>query len=1003
MISKQIPMRDARKSSYADLAKYICDSQGKQERVGDIRFTNFNNESLDWAIREALAVQQLNQRAEADKTYHLLISFAPDEQPAPEVLRDIEDRMCAAIGYGEHQRVSAVHHDTDNLHIHIAINKIHPTKHTIHEPYRDYKVRSSMCALLEKEHGLVRTNQKARKRQGENRADDMESHSGVESLLGWVKRECSVALSSAQSWDAVHEIMRSHSLVMKTQGNGLVIVDEHGVGIKASSVARSLSKPSLEKRLGAFVDDAKTKASGLGKQHTGRGGDSLLAWVKAECEAQITQATTWGAFHRVMFDHGLRADTFKHEIRIRDGRNNVISSRDISSDCDPRALQRRLGAFERDQIRHDEARKRYEARPIEAGAAGRPGAIDTTELYALYKAEQAIGAHTRSNAWGDAKKRKADAIEAAKRAGRLRRSIIKLMNGPGVNKKLLYSLAAKSLKADIEKANAAYFAERSSAHSTHARGTWADWLQARAKAGDELALHALRVRRASVRRQGNLVVGKGPIKRKGSMPIKADGVTKDGTIIHRLAGAAIRDDGNALQVSRGSGRLGLEAVLRMAMHRYGSHLSINGSSIFKERIAHAAAAAKLNVTFDDADLESRRQRLVRFLDQERSNERNERTANGGRPGTGGRAGASGSNERRGSTGAGVQRGPGRTNQSRLGELERRARAAVSGERLRGLHELGLAGIRGSGQVLLQGAVHLRDKHQGADNASGLRRPVSESGRVGSKNRRGPGATNRTNTKPGKPPQIQRTPTDPVSEIPARVAPTAVATAVQRDDRKARGPGVTNRLRGGPVGAKPPALRNAASLSLPSLTTRELPAPGERQPVQSKPGSAVPSGRPRPKKPGVIPVGGRPPEMLRRRVRTLSAIPVLKSTQPVKPVAPVPPKVFEKPSLTAPTKAVDRWEGSSKAADKYIAERSSKQAKGFDIPNHRRYNPEDKGSVLFAGLRQIDDETLALLKRGEEVIVLPVDAATAQRLKRFALGDQVALSDKGAIRRKGRSR
>ncbi|MGF2043786.1 relaxase/mobilization nuclease domain-containing protein, partial [Staphylococcus aureus] len=28
----------------------------------------------------------------------------------------MEDRICAGLGFAEHQRVSAVHHDTDNLH-----------------------------------------------------------------------------------------------------------------------------------------------------------------------------------------------------------------------------------------------------------------------------------------------------------------------------------------------------------------------------------------------------------------------------------------------------------------------------------------------------------------------------------------------------------------------------------------------------------------------------------------------------------------------------------------------------------------------------------------------------------------------------------------------------------------------------------------------------------------------------------------------------------------------
>jgi acetolactate synthase regulatory subunit len=75
------------------------------------------------------------------------------------------------------------------------------------------------------------------------------------------------------------------------------------------------------------------------------------------------------------------------------------------------------------------------------------------------------------------------------------------------------------------------------------------------------------------------------------MPLKVDSVTKDGTVIHRFAGSAIRDDGEALQVARGSNRAGLEAVLRMAVHRYGQNIAVNGSDEFKEKIARVAATS----------------------------------------------------------------------------------------------------------------------------------------------------------------------------------------------------------------------------------------------------------------------------------------------------------------------------------------------------------------------------------------------------------------------------
>lgn len=61
---------------------------------------------------------------------------------------------------------------------------------------------------------------------------------------------------------------------------------------------------------------------------------------------------------------------------------------------------------------------------------------------------------------------------------------------------------------------------------------------------------------------------------------------------------------------------------------------------------------------------------------------------------------------------------------------------------------------------------------------------------------------------------------------------------------------------------------------------------------------------------------------------------------------------------------------------------------------------------FAGLRRIGDEALALLRHGEAdaIQVLPVDAATARRLSRVALGEALTVSPRGAMAMsKGRSR
>lgn len=102
-----------------------------------------------------------------------------------------------------------------------------------------------------------------------------------------------------------------------------------------------------------------------------------------------------------------------------------------------------------------------------------------------------------------------------------------------------------------------------------------------------------------------------------------------------------------------------------------------------------------------------------------------------------------------------------------------------------------------------------------------------------------------------------------------------------------------------------------------------------------------------------------------------------------------------------------------AAVRYIAEREEKRQKGIDIPKCALYDGR-AGVILFAGLRTVDGQPLALLRPGggatsgnagaeggaDVVLVLPVDAATARRLSRVPRGDAVSVSPHGTIQRTG---
>ena len=252
MIIKHVPMRTLRKSNVVSLVDYLTNTQGRQERVGEITVSNCHSDRPDAASLEMLNTQSLNTRAQSDKTYHLIVSFRPGERPSAETLRAIEARVCQRLGFGEHQRVSVLHHDTNNVHLHLAINKIHPTRYTLHEPYKAYRAFGELCDSLEEVFHLEQDNHQVRKTGGENRASDMERQAGTESLIGWMQRDCLGELRSAHSWSELHQVLHHHGLAIQPRGQGLVITDGQGTFVRASSVARDLSKMSLERRLGRF-------------------------------------------------------------------------------------------------------------------------------------------------------------------------------------------------------------------------------------------------------------------------------------------------------------------------------------------------------------------------------------------------------------------------------------------------------------------------------------------------------------------------------------------------------------------------------------------------------------------------------------------------------------------------------------------------------------------------------------------------------------------------------
>jgi hypothetical protein len=842
MIIKHVPMKSATKSDFAGLVRYLTGSQGKNERVGLTRVTNCHAEQAEIAMLEVLNTQAQNMRATADLTYHLIVSFRTGEMPAYATLEAIEKRVCAALGLEEHQRVSVVHHDTDNLHMHIAINKIHPVRYTINEPFNAYHILGQVCDKLENEYGLKKDNHKAEKVSSENRAADMEQHAAVESLLGWIKRECKDQIQSAPTWAALHEAMRENGLQIQVRANGLVITADNGVSVKASSIAREFSKAKLEGRLGGFEPSTKP------------------------------------------------ANTAKMD-------------------------------------------KHYDKRPMRSR-------INTVDLYARYRAAQQLGTTGRAAEWATALARKNRSIESAKRNARLKRAAIGLVRAPRIGKRLMYAATSKALRDDIAAINRQYLKERQQIYEKYCRRTWGDWLRAEATAGDREALAALRAREGATGLQGDTIGASGGARQSAAHG-KPDSITKKGTIIYRVGASAVRDDGDKLAVSRGVNRAGLEAALRMAIERYGSRLTVSGSDSFKEQVAEAAATAKLPVSFDDDALERRRRQLAQAVSTKESKYGNDHN--------------SGSDGKRRSD-QGRDRGARQAAASRAAEGAKRSGAAtppIWGHRsangnksnpryagkapaprathgMRGLPELGVVHDANRSEVLLPGHVSGHMEPKGAVPDHLVRRHIHRPGRLKHEGR------------------------------------SAKAAADGRTEQAQAGAGAA------------PTATNAA----------EAPASTHG-------------------KPNVRKVGTTPPPASKDRLQRLSQLGALPTGErPSARLRTTSPNAGG-PALThrgvASAGRLDAQSSGQAAADRYITEREQTRTKFFDIPKHKRYTFLKDGALEYAGIRRIDGHALALLRRAEEIMVLPVDDATARRLKRMPIGHNVEVTANGAVKAKGRSR
>ena len=74
---------------------------------------------------EMLALSQEAVRSK-DTVNHYVISWQEGEQPSHQQIDEAVSIFLDELGLNDHQTVYGLHADTDNLHLHLVINRVHP-------------------------------------------------------------------------------------------------------------------------------------------------------------------------------------------------------------------------------------------------------------------------------------------------------------------------------------------------------------------------------------------------------------------------------------------------------------------------------------------------------------------------------------------------------------------------------------------------------------------------------------------------------------------------------------------------------------------------------------------------------------------------------------------------------------------------------------------------------------------------------------------------------------
>jgi len=253
-----------------DLVDYIRypHNTNAQEKIAHAGSRNFFAATHNGQKVEMIALAQESVHSKMPVS-HWVFSWKENEQPTRVQVDELVDVFLERMGLVGHQTVYGLHYNTENYHVHVAVNRMHPHTLKVVQPHKgfDKEEAHKIVALVEHkqgwaceensrytvlENGELARNLRPKRVQPRQEAVGVEHATGEKSAQRIAQERGHGIIKNATSWSELHQKLAEKGLHFEKKGSG-AIVFVGDIAVKASSIDRDFGMSKLCKRLGEFV------------------------------------------------------------------------------------------------------------------------------------------------------------------------------------------------------------------------------------------------------------------------------------------------------------------------------------------------------------------------------------------------------------------------------------------------------------------------------------------------------------------------------------------------------------------------------------------------------------------------------------------------------------------------------------------------------------------------------------------------------------------------------